>query len=79
MGPDVARLRLFFLLPRPADNFALYNWADELSRTRPDLRLDPSVMQAMQPIYTARPISAVCPTRSLSGAGCGCWMVMRIT
>jgi hypothetical protein len=56
MGPDVARLRLFFLLPRPAENFALYNWADTLSRSRPDLRLDPSVMQAMQPIYTARPI-----------------------
>jgi hypothetical protein len=56
MGPDVARLRLFFLLPRPADNFALYNWADALSRSRPDLKLDPSVMQAMQPIYTARPI-----------------------
>jgi hypothetical protein len=55
-GPDIARLRLFFLLPRPADNFALYIWADTLSRTRPDMRLDPSVMQAMQPIYTARPI-----------------------
>jgi hypothetical protein len=59
-GPNIARLRLFFVLSRPADNDALYSWAEGLSIARPDLRLDPTVMRAMQPIYTARPIFDGC-------------------
>jgi hypothetical protein len=59
-GPGIARLRLFFVLSRPADNDALYYWAESLSIARPDLRLDPTVMRAMQPIYTARPIFDRC-------------------
>jgi hypothetical protein len=59
-GPTIARLRLFFALAQPASNDALCNWADSLSRTHPDLHLDPSVMLAMQPIYTARPIFRGC-------------------
>jgi hypothetical protein len=59
-GPTIARLRLFFALAEPASNDALCNWADALSRTHPDLHLDPSVMLAMQPIYTARPIFRDC-------------------
>jgi hypothetical protein len=56
IGPNIARLRLFFVLSRPEDNDALYSWADGLSRTHPDLGVDPAVLRAMQPIYTARPI-----------------------
>jgi hypothetical protein len=59
-GPGIARLRLFFVLSRPEENDALYSWADNLSIARPDLRLDPTVMRAMQPIYTARPIFDGC-------------------
>jgi hypothetical protein len=59
-GPGVARLRLFFVLPEAADNDALIQWADDLSRREPGLRLDPSVMLAMQPIYTARPVWKGC-------------------
>ena len=59
-GPSIARLRLFFVLSRPEDNDALYYWAEDLSIARPDLRLDPTVMRAMQPIYTARPIFDGC-------------------
>jgi hypothetical protein len=55
-----ARLRLFFLLKQAIDNHALYYWADALSRTHQDLKLDPSVMEAQQPIYTARPIFEGC-------------------
>jgi hypothetical protein len=56
MGPAIARLRLFFLLSQPAPNESLYAWAEVLSRSQSKLRLDPSVMLAQQPIYTARPI-----------------------
>src|SRR5262245_57458182 len=59
-GPGIARLRLFFVLSRPAENDALYYWAENLSIARPDLRLDPTVMRAMQPIYTARPLFDGC-------------------
>ena len=59
-GLGVARLRLFFALAEAADNEALYQWADALSRRAPALRLDPSVMRAMQPIYTARPLFVGC-------------------
>jgi hypothetical protein len=59
-GPGIARLRLFFVLSRPSENDVLYQWADDLSIARPDLRLDPTVMRAMQPIYTARPIFDGC-------------------
>ena len=55
-GPGIARFRLFFALSRPEDNDTLYYWAEGLSIARPDLRLDPTVLRAMQPIYTARPI-----------------------
>jgi hypothetical protein len=55
-GPTIARLRLFFALVEAAPNDDLYAWCDGLSRRQPNLRLDPSVMLAMQPIYTARPI-----------------------
>src|SRR5262249_48366752 len=55
-GPGIARLRLFFVLTHPVRIDALYSWADTLSHSRPDLGLDPRVLQAMQPIYTARPI-----------------------
>jgi hypothetical protein len=56
MGPTVARLRLFFLLSQPAPNESLYAWCEDLSRRQGSLRLDPSVMLAQQPIYSARPI-----------------------
>jgi hypothetical protein len=55
-GADKVWMRMFFLLSRPADNDVLYWWTESLSASRPELKLDPSVMQAMQPIYTARPI-----------------------
>jgi hypothetical protein len=47
---------LFFLLSRSYYNDTLYEWCEGLSRSQARLRLDPSVMLAMQPIYTARPI-----------------------
>jgi hypothetical protein len=56
VGADRARLRLLFALAEAQDNEALWGWADALSRRAPDLGLDPSVFQAMQPIYTARPV-----------------------
>jgi hypothetical protein len=55
-GPDIARLRLFFVLTHPVSIDALYSWADTLSHPRSDLGLDPRVLRPMQPIYTARPI-----------------------
>jgi hypothetical protein len=55
-GPGIARLRLFFVLTHPVRIEALYSWAEALSGARPDLGLDPRVLQSMQPIYTARPI-----------------------
>jgi hypothetical protein len=55
-GPNIARLRMFFVLSHPEDNDVLYYWVDSLSTAHPNLGLDPSVMRAMQPIYTARPI-----------------------
>jgi hypothetical protein len=59
-GPGVARLRLFFGLAEAADNDALWRWCDGLSQSAPALCLDPSVMLAMQPIYTARPVFDGC-------------------
>ena len=55
-GPNIVHLRLYFVLSRPADNDALYSWACNLSDSRQDLELDPSVIRPYQPIYTARPI-----------------------
>jgi hypothetical protein len=55
-GADKVWMRMFFLLSRPADNDVLYWWTASLSAAHPELKLDPSVIQAMQPIYTARPI-----------------------
>jgi hypothetical protein len=63
----VARLRLFFALAEAADNKALISWTDSLSRRAPELRLDPSVMRAMQPIYTARPLFVGCSDPVPSG------------
>jgi hypothetical protein len=59
-GPNVAHMRLYFVLARPEDNDALYAWADDLSVAQPDLRLDPAVLRPYQPIYTARPIFKGC-------------------
>jgi hypothetical protein len=53
-GPTTARLRLFFELAEAADNEALRCWIEQLSEKY--IFIDPSVIRAMQPIYTARPI-----------------------
>jgi hypothetical protein len=47
---------MFFMLPRAEDNDLLFQWAEELWRADPERRLDPSVLRAYQPIFTARPI-----------------------
>jgi hypothetical protein len=60
VGAGIARLRMWFLIAEPADNLVLYNWMYALWDARPDLRLDPSVMEIQQPIYTARPIFDGC-------------------
>jgi hypothetical protein len=57
-GPTTARLRLFFELAEAADNEALRVWITALSEKY--TFIDPSVMRAMQPIYTARPIFYGC-------------------
>jgi hypothetical protein len=57
-GLCTARLRLFFMLAEPADNEALRLWATALSEKL--TFIDPSVMLAHQPIYTARPIFDGC-------------------
>jgi hypothetical protein len=49
-----AHLRLFFVLNEAADNEALWLWTVGLSEKY--LAIDPKVMEAQQPIYTARPI-----------------------
>jgi hypothetical protein len=61
VGAAIARLRMWFLISEPADNDVLYNWMYALWDAQPDLRLDPSVMEVQQPIYTARPIFDCCP------------------
>ena len=57
-GSTTARLRLFFVLKQAADNEALRAWITVLSEKY--TFIDPSVMRAMQPIYTARPIFYGC-------------------
>lgn len=57
-GLCIARLRLFFALAEPVDNEVLRLWATALSEKCPFI--DPSVMLAHQPIYTARPIFERC-------------------
>jgi hypothetical protein len=56
--PGFACLRLFFVLREAADNDALHLWNTKLSETH--TWLDPAVMRACQPIYTARPIFDGC-------------------
>jgi hypothetical protein len=56
--PGHARLRLFFTLTEAADNDALHLWNTKLSEKH--TWLDPAVMRACQPIYTARPIFNGC-------------------
>lgn len=53
-GDTLARLRLWALLDKPHPIEALRQWAKG-ARTS-DYPVDPAVMQAGQPIYTARPI-----------------------
>jgi hypothetical protein len=59
-GPSIAYLRLWFMLSHPADNDALYQWIDSVARCHPSLKLDPSVLEPQQPIYTARPLFIGC-------------------
>jgi hypothetical protein len=57
-GRCTARLRLFFTLTEAADNEALRAWITGLSEKY--TWIDPAVMLAHQPIYTARPIFDGC-------------------
>ena len=52
-GPTIGRLRLFFELAEAADNKSLCVWITALSEKY--TFIDPKVMEAQQPIYTARP------------------------
>ena len=52
-GLCTARLRMFFVLNEAVDNDVLRYWLTGLSEKF--IAIDPSVMLAMQPIYTARP------------------------
>ena len=56
VGADTAKCRLFFSLNRPHPIADLYRWARGAQIA--GLPVDPSVMQAGQPIYTARPLFA---------------------
>jgi hypothetical protein len=58
--PDTAWLRLFFLTAEAADNQRLHAYVENLWREYPGLRIDPSVMQAHQIIYTGRPVFDGC-------------------
>ena len=53
-GDTLARLRLFFALDRPLSLDVLRRWARGARAA--DLPVDPAVIQAGQPIYTARPL-----------------------
>jgi hypothetical protein len=53
-GPDIARMRLYFLHPVALSNKELKIYAKGLS-AKTGLQIDPAVFQAGQPIYTARP------------------------
>jgi hypothetical protein len=57
-GLSTARLRLYFELKEAIDNEVLKLWVTGLSERV--TCIDPSVMRAMQPIYTARPIFYGC-------------------
>jgi hypothetical protein len=54
-GPTTFRGRMFFGLTRCHAHEALLMWSEQFSRDHLELKLDPSVMRAAQPIYTARP------------------------
>jgi hypothetical protein len=54
-GNDVARMRLWFALDRAIPLAELKRWATGLRKVH-DLPVDPSVIQAGQPIYTGRPV-----------------------
>jgi hypothetical protein len=55
VGDDTARVRLFVALDRRLPLASLNTWAKD-ARAYLDLSLDPRVVQAGQPIYTARPL-----------------------
>jgi hypothetical protein len=54
-GDDIARMRLWFALDRAIPLADLKRWATGLRKVH-DLPVDPSVIQAGQPIYTGRPV-----------------------
>jgi hypothetical protein len=54
--PDIARIRLYFLLSETMDLDAILAWLSTLKYKRPDLCIDPSVMDPNHITYTARPI-----------------------
>jgi hypothetical protein len=49
-------LRLWFVLAEATDNEVLWLWTKALAQECPGAVIDPRVMQATQPIFTARPI-----------------------
>jgi hypothetical protein len=53
-GDALARMRLWFALDRPVPLADLKRWATGARKVH-DLPIDPSVLQAGQPIYTGRP------------------------
>ncbi|QIG50593.1 hypothetical protein G5V57_24395 [Nordella sp. HKS 07] len=54
IAPDIARLRMFYLLDRPCDLLRLRRWG--LAAQRAGLPIDPAILQPGQPVYTSRPI-----------------------
>ena len=54
-GPDIARMRMYFLTTKAFDNKTLKAWALGVE-AKEQLPIDSSVFQAGQPIYTARPL-----------------------
>jgi hypothetical protein len=57
-GLSTAHMRMFFVLKEAVDNESLNLWITGLSEKY--TFIDPSVMRAMQPIYTARPLFIGC-------------------
>jgi hypothetical protein len=52
---NIARIRLYFLLSQPLDIDAILAWLSTFKGKRPDLCIDPSVMDPNHITYTARP------------------------
>jgi hypothetical protein len=57
-GLSTAHMRMFFVLKEAVENDVLQFWLDGLSERH--TFIDPAVMRAQQPIYTARPIFYGC-------------------